>query len=196
MGNKRTFGICNATCSSSASVGENLCGVLELAKGVGTIEKLWCVCAAAEGPHHYPLYKPFLMTSWNADELKGYKEVGTCCRIFSILKDTAIKLHFQAVWFYRLLQRGDSEAMGGSFSRHFLLSLTTHWEWKAECLSQLCICNGLQWICAEQMHMIRAELVTQTWSESKIISENAQVYKKKMLFLPASYSLQTDRHLI
>lgn len=153
-------------------------------------------CAAAEGPHHYPSYKPFLMASWDADELKGYKEEGTCCRTFSILKDTAIKLHFQAVWFYLLLQCGDSEAMGGSFSRHFLLLLTTHWEWKAECLSQLCICNGLQWIWAEQMHMIRAELVMQTWSESKITHENAQVYKKIMLFLPASSSLQTDRHLI
>lgn len=31
----------------------------------------------------------------------------------------------------------------------------------------------------------------QTWSESKIIYENAQVYLKKKLFLPASYSLQT-----
>lgn len=39
-GEKRMFGICNAMCSSSASVGEILCGVLELAKGVETIEKL------------------------------------------------------------------------------------------------------------------------------------------------------------
>lgn len=52
MGKKRMFGICNAMCSSSASVGENLCGVLELAKGVGTIEKLWCIwlCSSREAP--------------------------------------------------------------------------------------------------------------------------------------------------
>lgn len=34
------FGICSAMCSSSAAVGENLCGVLELAKRVGTMKKL------------------------------------------------------------------------------------------------------------------------------------------------------------
>lgn len=41
MGEKKKgmFGIRSAMCSSSAAVGKNLCGVLELAKGVGTIEK-------------------------------------------------------------------------------------------------------------------------------------------------------------
>lgn len=42
MGKKKKkgmFGIRSAMCSSSAAVGKNLCGVLELAKGVGTIEK-------------------------------------------------------------------------------------------------------------------------------------------------------------
>lgn len=48
------------------------------------------------------------------------------------------------------------------------------------------------------MHMIRAELVTQTWSESKIISENAQVYKKKNAIF-TSIIFITDRqasHLV
>lgn len=151
MGNKRMFGICSAMCSSSASVGEHLRGVLELAKGVGTIEKLWCVgLGSSRGSI---IIHCSSLSSWHPGtqvNLKGYKEEGTCYRTFSILKDAVIKLYFQAVWFYCLLQCGDSEAMGGSFCRHFLLLLTTHWEWKAECLSQLCICNGLQWMCAEQ----------------------------------------------
>lgn len=44
MGKKKKetgmFGIRSAMCSSSAAVSKNLCGILELAKGVGTMEKL------------------------------------------------------------------------------------------------------------------------------------------------------------
>lgn len=179
MGNKRMFGICNAMCSSSASVSENLCGVLELAKEVGTIEKLWCIgLCSSRGPI---ITHCTSLSSWHPGmqmNLKGYKEEDTCCRTFSVLKGTPIKLPFQAVWFHCLLQCGDWEAMGGSFSGHFLLLLTTHWEWKPECLSQLCICNSVVFthkidMCITEMHMIHAEFVTQAWSESKIIYGNA-----------------------
>lgn len=146
MGKKRMFGICSAMCSSSASVGENLCGVLELARGVGTIEKLWWICVAVERPHGYPPYWPFLMMCWGADALKGWREDDTCCRTFFIVKTTSVKLHFQAILFYCLLQCGDSEATGGSYSGLFPLLFTTHWEGRLKWLRHFCIFNRLQWL--------------------------------------------------
>lgn len=114
---------------------------IRVGKGVETVEKLWCVCVAVERPHHYRLHRPFLMTPWDADELKGWREGGTYCRTFSILKDTVIKLRFQTVLFYCFLQCGDSGAVGGVCPCHFSLLVTTHWEWKPECLRHPCIFN-------------------------------------------------------
>lgn len=184
MGKKRMFGICNAMCSSSASVGENLCGVLELAKGVGTIEKLWCICSCSsrEAPSLRTVLA-FPRDTLGCRWIKGRREEGTCCRTFSVLKDTDIKLHFQAILFYRLLQCGDSEAMGGSCPSLFFLLVTTHWEWKPECLRHLCIFTGLQWLSASQRWIwLVLNLRHKLGQNPEIIYGNAMVYQEIMPF--------------
>lgn len=63
------FGICSAMCSSSAAVGENLCGVLELAKRVGTMKKLWCIHWCSSGfLRDSPITHPTGLPSWHLGE--------------------------------------------------------------------------------------------------------------------------------
>lgn len=197
MGNKRTFGICNATCSSSASVGENLCGVLELAKGVGTIEKLWCVwLCSSRGAPSLPIVQAFphdiLRCRWIKRVWGSRYMLQNLFHLERLPSNYTFRLFGFTAFCSVVTQKQWEVPFPGVFCSHLPHIENGKLNVWASCVFVM-VCNGSVlnrciWFALNLWHKLG--------QNPKLSLKMPKCIKKKMLFLPASYSLQTDRHLI
>lgn len=136
LGGKKKKNVWNLQCYvwSSAAVGENLCGVLELAKWEGTTEKLWCIhwCSSEflrDSPiKNYPPNWPSLMAPGGGSGLQDEGKKTPLVELFPSSKMLWSKC-FAVVLFYFPLQGGDAEAMGASYPQpffHFVVHQEQH----------------------------------------------------------------------